>query len=669
MNPDNNFSRGRWAAAVLIGLAGAFFIWWAVPYNNVFMKNSLVSDNYMPEIVLALLSLLVLAVNPLAGWIRASWRLTTRQIALVLGIWLMAAVVPGEGLMGSFPHTLAKATQNANTDMALAEAHKAMGLPPSLFPDRLEMGKPTPVADRFLGEPAGPNEPIPWRAWVRPLAAWGPLIVASWVMMMGLGMILFPQWRERERLSFPLLTMYEALIEAPEPGRRFPPVVTRGLFWIGAGTVLILHSFNGLEYHTHGGFPGFPLSWNFWQLFQDGMLRNAPWTLRGGQIYFTLIGIVYFMPNRISFSIWFGCVVFAVYLMLKWTYFPVLVGDMVELDFKTGAWILFGLAILWIGRAHWRQVGRAMVSRGRDGEAIRDRTAGWLFLGGALAMFGWFLWVGLSVGASAGFVLFGVMISLLASRIVCEAGLPLLNFSPFMPVRFISFFPRGWWSNTAVYMCGYMAVLFNFGSRICAAVMSCLGMGLDPERPPREQSRVAYLLLAVLGIGILVAGAVLLNIVYTHTTAIDGQSAMGGISYRRMLSSMGTVSQFHAGVAFTPPMGQRWPSLILGALVAAGLMAGCLSFPRWPIHPIALLFVGSFIGDAIWPSIFFGWLLKTLITKYGGARSYRAAQPLFIGLVMGEVFAVVVWTVVPVLMILFGSDPTSVGHVRVTLDM
>ena len=668
MEPDNRFSRRRVAAALVVGLVGACFIWVAVPLNNYLLKNSFIADNYMPEIVLALLALSVLAVNPLLDLIRPAWRLTRRQLALVLGIWLMAAVVPGSGLMGMLPYSLARATQAANTDMALAEAHRAMPLPSALFPDHLQMGKETPVSDGLLGRQE-PDTPIPWRQWLPPLAAWGPLILAAWLMMIGLGMIVYPQWRERERLSFPLLTMYEALIEPPEEGRHFPPVLRERLFWTGALTILTLHSFNGLNLHTGGRFPGFPFSWNLWHIFQDDPWRNAPWSLRGGQLYFTLVGIVYFMPNRISFSIWSGIIAFAIYLMLKWTYFPMQGTTTSELDFKTGAWLAYGLGILWLGRAHWRQVTRAMFSRSPEGTVVRDRAAGWFFFGGIAAMFGWFLWAGISAGASAGYVLFGVLMTLLVTRVVSESGLPLLNFSPFVPSRFISMFPREWWSAAAVYLGGYVGILFNYGARICAAVMSCLSMGLDRERSPREQPRVAYLLLVVLVAGVFVAGAVHLQMAYRHETTLDGNSPIAGMARSRMGEALRAVSQFHAGSPFTPPTAERWPRFIGGMTVAALLQAGCLTFPRWPIHPIALLFVGSFVGDAMWPSIFLGWLLKTLITTYGGARGYRAARPLFLGLVLGEVFAVIIWTIVPVVLILTGSDPAAVGRSDILLSM
>jgi hypothetical protein len=84
-------------------------------------------------------------------------------------------------------------------------------------------------------------------------------------------------------------------------------------------------------------------------------------------------------------------------------------------------------------------------------------------------------------------------------------------------------------------------------------------------------------------------------------------------------------------------------------------------FLRFPIHPIGYLVVlfsiyylwvsPYFKGDPsaadettlIWGSVFFAWLIKKLVIKYGGMHSYKQAKPLFIGLVVGSVFCIFMW--------------------------
>jgi hypothetical protein len=95
------------------------------------------------------------------------------------------------------------------------------------------------------------------------------------------------------------------------------------------------------------------------------------------------------------------------------------------------------------------------------------------------------------------------------------------------------------------------------------------------------------------------------------------------------------------------PVYNQWFHMGFGLGLAAFLEWACLSMPGWPLHPIGLIMVNTFYANEAWPSIFLGWLAKVLLTRYGGLRAFRAAKPVFMGLIMGEVFAGVFWGLVP----------------------
>jgi hypothetical protein len=103
----------------------------------------------------------------------------------------------------------------------------------------------------------------------------------------------------------------------------------------------------------------------------------------------------------------------------------------------------------------------------------------------------------------------------------------------------------------------------------------------------------------------------------------------------------------------------------MGAGMALLLTLACLTFPKWPLHPIGLVMVGFYYADVGWASILIGWGAKNLILRYGGASIYKRLRPLFIGLIMGEVFTAVIWAIVPVLLIINGADPTQVNKLQV----
>ena len=62
-----------------------------------------------------------------------------------------------------------------------------------------------------------------------------------------------------------------------------------------------------------------------------------------------------------------------------------------------------------------------------------------------------------------------------------------------------------------------------------------------------------------------------------------------------------------------------------------------------------MISVGWLTGQ-IWFSVFVAWLLKSIIVKYGGARAFNAAKPLFLGLILGEAVVAGFWLVVDWLM-------------------
>ena len=145
---------------------------------------------------------------------------------------------------------------------------------------------------------------------------------------------------------------------------------------------------------------------------------------------------------------------------------------------------------------------------------------------------------------------------------------------------------------------------------------------------------------------------------YNLATSCDGVIApITGRGARLM--SLTPVKDLVAGR--TPDGG--WEStgfIVWGICLAGGLLFLCSRFPGWPLHPIGLIFVYSSIGLRLCISLFIGWLLKKLILHYGGAQAYKVATPLFLGIIFGEVFASVLWTLVRVLMIGAGIAPGDI---------
>ena len=84
------------------------------------------------------------------------------------------------------------------------------------------------------------------------------------------------------------------------------------------------------------------------------------------------------------------------------------------------------------------------------------------------------------------------------------------------------------------------------------------------------------------------------------------------------------------------PDGPRIWGLAGGLAFAIGLATMRLNLAWWPFHPVGYAISGSWSMDQLWFAMFLGWLAKAAILRYGGAKAYRPAVPLFVGLVVGE---------------------------------
>lgn len=93
-----------------------------------------------------------------------------------------------------------------------------------------------------------------------------------------------------------------------------------------------------------------------------------------------------------------------------------------------------------------------------------------------------------------------------------------------------------------------------------------------------------------------------------------------------------------------------WVFTGVGAAIEGFLMFAQHRFYWWPLHPVGFVISVGWLTGQIWFSVFVAWLLKSIIVKYGGARAFNAAKPLFLGLILGEAVVAGFWLVVDWLM-------------------
>ncbi len=642
----------RILAAVLIGLVGSVIIWVTTPYvNYVVLQESSIAGSYLPVGALFLILIVVLLVNPLLRRLIPNFALQKSELAIIFGMLLVASVLPGQGLLRMLPYSLANVPYAASESRRVVQAYEEMNLPPGLFPGKIAYMDVPAASDYFIRElPAG--QPVPWKAWLSPLLYWGSFLTFGWLMVIGLAQIVLPQWRDNEHLPFPLLNIQQSLIEGPNKGRIFASLFRKRSFWTAVALVFMLHLLVGLNTYLPTRVPKIPLSWDINDLFSEGIFRYLPWYIGYSKIYFIFVGVTFFMPSRIGFSIWFFQILYAGYRVVGMAYTPPYHWLTIT-DHRTGAMWAVAAVVLWLGRAHWKRVFGSIFRTPTDEADKRNRKAAIMFLLGCAGML-WWLWQVVHVPWpwAVFLVAFAFVVSLIITRIVAEPGMVFVRLHFWYQISFIKLVPIAWLSLPVLYFARVIAVLFAMGSRVSCATMATHAVGLDREASPRRQWRFSLLLVGLLMVGLVICGGTHLWANYHHSASYDGRERplnIGG-SYL-FIHGHSEMVNFREGRVSRPSYNQ-WAHLGFGAAVAGVLEWLCLRTPLWPLHPVGLLMVDTYYANIAWVSVFIGWLAKILVLRYGGAHFYRAARPFFIGLIMGEIFAAAFWALEPVVRIL-----------------
>jgi hypothetical protein len=668
--------------SVLIGLAGVAFICGLTPYNDFVVNNTYLVGNYLPiGLVLFMLVLVMLVNAPLWKWAPRR-ALSSGELAVVLGMMLVASTLPSSGLMRYVPSHLVAFFQHAGAGGDPLRVMQEADLPDWLFPEMKAEGiqerANDPVVQDFWNR-VWVDDPsfiafwraVPWSAWLRPMLTWGVLIAALYGAVLCMVVIVRRQWVENERLAFPLATIYLSLIETPAAGRGLNRLFSSRTFWIAFGLVFVIHGFSAMHLYQPRLWPEIPTSFDLAGIYDEGMLRYTDGGFKRSTLYFSIIGIAFVLQSQISFSLWAMYVLSNVAFVMYGVY---------QLDFSWGprndqsfgASVVFALAVLWIGRQHWLMVMRQMV-RGRGPEEPEGRYlpywfAGWGLVVCVLAAIGWLWMAGATLGGSVVLTLLVLMMFMVIARVVAETGLIFVQIqSPLIRpwAYMLTDVPEALAVRTTYrtyFFASWYYLLFTNDMRESLAPYATHAMRVADDaaygkeraseagggRNGRGLAFMGALLLALL-VGFFIAGAATLYVNYAYGSTLDVTQSAPVNTYGMVGSVQHVMNDAHS---FLPPgEGPREPHNRLGHVgFGAGFMlmlsALRLRFVSWPFHPVGFLLVYSYPMRMIWFSILLGWLAKVLIVRFGGVMLFRQALPFFIGMIIGEAGAAAFWLVV-----------------------
>lgn len=648
-------ARGVTLRSVILGSLIAAFICWITPYNDYVVANTFFVGGYLPLAMVLVFFTIAVFVNPLL--LRVSRRLgfTTRELAVVMTMTLVSCAIPSQGLLRAFIPQLVAPFYHGRGNTPFWNAFVGMNLPAWLFPvPNIADGRFSPIVMDFYGA-VSPGAPIPYGAWVRPLLGWGIFVAGLLASLVSLAWLLRVQWGQNERLPFPLAQLQMSLIEAPEPGRYLNPIFRSRGFWIALCSVFVLQSISALHDYFPREFPDVPLTYDFTRIFTEPPLSYLPAAVKKATVYFTFVGVAYFIQARTAFSLW------SIYLITqiigmqsRWT-FQNEIPAAAWRDQHFGSGLVYLAGMIWIGRHYWGRVIRSALGRAHQShEAVfanQYRMTLLGFLGGTALMIGWLLW--LKVGFWMSLLIVFVILSahVVTARIVAETGMSFVRAYWTSP-QIYTLFPPSRFSMRDLYFSGVWTSNGAFTTRESLLGFSthALRVADQTEVLPRERGRLAVVIIWTLLLSFSVGSWSHLKNHYSYSMQLTAreQKLVGWHSLEDQPAAeiVTPMTRFADSKQFAPKAHNPYLHFGIGIGMTALLQLAAWRIPGWPFLPVGYLVSGAqFIGQA-WFSMLLGWLAKVLILRFGGAGLFQAGRSIFIGMIFGEALAAGVWLLV-----------------------
>ncbi|MCC6240281.1 MAG: hypothetical protein IT448_08295 [Phycisphaerales bacterium] len=651
--------------SVLLGIIGVVFICALTPYNDYALNNTFLIGNNLPLGVVLLTFVFVVFINGPLHRFFPRRAFSAGEITVAFSMTLVACALPSSGLMRYFPSSLVMPFYHAREQNQFAWEFFQFTLPKWLFPTfegrdiYSWMNDPvvTGYENRWLQD-----GPPPYRAWVTPAIAWGVFLMALYGAIICMMTIVRRQWNENERLPFPLAQIHLALIDEPKPGRWLNSVMRARSFWVAFAGIFLLHLWNGLANYQPQFFQRIPVEYNFENLLADPPLSYVDFHFKQAAVYFTVVGVTYFLTTSVAFSLWFFFILFQIVKMWKGS----LTGDPIiygQGDQHFGGILAYALAILYIGRHHWGIVVAQAFRGAKPGEPTgRYLSFRWAFWGLCLCvmvMTGWMTYAGADVLTSFTTVMLLLLLFLVISRIIAETGIVhgQLQAPLYRPWQLLD---QAGFSHPITNQSYYLVTLVNahhydfreplsvYASHTFKVADSTIYHNASDDTP--ENRRTGRRFVMALALAIVLAYVVSLGstlwmeyrYAYTEDISESRVNAWGADSVPRWMIIESTV-QYEAGYYQSPH--NPAISLSMGFGITAALSLLRLRFAGWPFHPVGYLMLSTAPGGYLWFSFLIGWLAKVAILRWGGASLYVRAKSFFFGLIVGESMAAAFWLV------------------------
>ena len=619
--------------ALLIGLALVILQTAITPYNDYYLQGTDISGNHFPLGAVFTLIFLTIGINPILKKVLP--RATLNPAELIV-IWVMMGVssaIPSKGMMGFLLPYLA-----APVYFATSENEWADTLHPHL-PEWLIVWDKNAVTNFYEGESL-----VPWALWIKPLLVWTVFIILLYCVTICVSIVIRKQWVERERYIFPLVTVPVELVQQTPSQSNLSSLFKNRLVWIGFAIAAAFHLLNGL----HEYIPSLPSIPNRYDLYKP--FTERPWIVMGWWpqfrffLYFSVIGITYFLTTAVSFSCWFFFLFFKLqYIIIN--AFAIPIRPWISARGQTmAAYVVMVIAFLINSRKHIKDILIRTFLQSASTTTIDDKDEvlpyRWAVLGGIfsfLLLVGLCVYGGMSFWVACSIIILFLIVSTALSWMVVNGGMLLIQ-APMYPVEYFEIVTGSRVINAnSLTLLGFQRVMMrDWGGILMPSVLHGFKaadlLGLN-----RRRMLGAMALSIVVAIGVSYAAS--LPLIYDK----GGLNLQRGpfIGAPRYLNHIVTLIQYPKD----PKMGEAY-SMILGVGITSFLLIMQRQFMWWQLHPIGYVMGAVYSSYFLWSCMFIGWFLKYLVLKSGGIGHYRKLRPLFMGLIIGEFGIVGAWMVI-----------------------
>ena len=607
----------------------------------VMLRYEILGTGYLPRGVMALL-LLLLVGNILWRKFLPGRPLTRRELLVIFMLLAIMAAMPAQEFGQHFYLNALGLTYYATPEILRSDTYLD-DLNPLLVPSKDRLAP----AIRWAYEGLPPGQGIPWRPWLMPLLVWTPFILGFYWLLLCLSALLARRWEQQERLLFPLI---QVPMELTEGQPNASPLLRDWLLWATFAVAMVPFLTKGI----HSYYPAVPdlnLQKDAGPLFGGGPL--VAFNYMPLHLYPEMVGISYLLSHEVAFSIWFfyllrlGQAALRIGMGLRTNH-----AQFAEMQ-TAGGYLVLALALLWSARHYLRAIAvgsfGALGRKGASGEPASSSSSGdatstpdeRLAFWGLVAGFAFLLWwagqVGLPVGWAA--LLLGLfpLVSMVASRVVCEAGMFIYS-SPFrldqLLFRLIGVRQIGPMNLTLMTMMSWTQVR-GTATQFMPQAFQCLKLGSLMNAPRR---RTIVLLMAAVVVTLLVCHITIPMVIYDYGVFRLGWWPQG--------SGLGTVNQLASGLRGAMHAGaEDWVGLGLGGLMTLLLVSMRQRFVWWPFHPLGYVAWMGWPTERYWLSIFLGWIVKVLVVRFAGYQAFQRLKPAAYGLILGVCFIITFWVV------------------------